>query len=80
MGIMESLGRAAGELGNAADEAVDNVKAAYEKNVTPEKRQKIQETFDKGVETLDKVGDRIGEEVQKFINGFNETNNKENKQ
>ncbi len=80
MGIMESLGKAAGELGTAADQAVDSAKAAYEKNVTPEKRQKIQETFDKGVEALDKVGDKINEEVQKFIGGFNETNNKGNKQ
>ena len=76
MGIMESLGRAAGELGNAADEAVDNVKAKYEEKVTPEKRREIQETFDKGVQAVEKAADKIGEGVQHFIDGFNETNSK----
>ena len=36
MSIMEKLGRAANELGNAADEAVELAKNKYEEKVTPE--------------------------------------------
>lgn len=76
MGIMESLGRAAGEIGNAADQAVNTVKAKYEEKVTPEKRQEIQDKFDKGAETVVKAADKLGEGFQHFIDGFNETNGK----
>lgn len=75
MSIMEKLGRAANELGSAADEAVELAKNKYEEKVTPEKRAEIKDKFDKGVqfveEKLDIVADKVDEGVKNFQTGFN---------
>jgi hypothetical protein len=81
MSIMEKLGRAANELGSAADEAVELAKTKYEEKVTPEKRAEIKDKVDKGVqfveEKLDYVADKFDEGVKNFQAGYNA--NKDNK-
>lgn len=84
MSIMEKLGRAANELGNAADEAVELAKNKYEEKVTPEKRAEIKEKIDKGMqfveEKLDVVADKLDEGVKDFQAGYNAgKENKDNK-
>ena len=84
MSIMEKLGRAANELGNAADEAVELAKSKYEEKVTPEKRAEIKGKFDKGVafveEKLDYAADKLDEGVKNFQAGYNASKeNKDNK-
>ena len=59
MSIMEKLGRAAGELENAADEAFDKAKEKYNEKVTPEKRQEIQDKFDSGVKFVEEAADKL---------------------
>ena len=75
MSIMEKLGRAADEIGNAADEAFGKAKAKYEEKVTPEMRREIQDTFDRGVnkaeELLNKVAGKVEEGVDEFKAGYN---------
>ena len=78
MSISEKLGRAAAELGSAADEAIDLAKAKYEEKVTPEKRAEIKEKIDKGMKTVDEkmtiAADKIENGVKGFVDGFNSAN------
>ncbi|MBO6303205.1 MAG: hypothetical protein J6N15_12290 [Ruminiclostridium sp.] len=77
MSISEKLGRAAKEIGNAADEAIDLAKAKYEEKVTPEKRAEIKEKVDKGMKVVDEkmtvAADKIEKGIQGFVDGFNGT-------
>ncbi len=77
MSIPEKLGRAAAELGNAADEAIDLAKTKYEEKVTPEKRAEIKDKFDKGMKVVDEkmtvAADKIEKSIQSFVDGFNST-------
>ncbi len=75
MSISEHLGKAAKELGNAADEAYKYAKDKYEETVTPEKRAEIKEKCDKGLKTVDEkmtvAADKIENGVKGFMDGFN---------
>lgn len=75
MSISEHLGKAAAELGNAAEEAYDMAKAKYEEKVTPEKRAEIKDKFDKGMKTVDEkmtvAVDKFENGVKGFVDGFN---------
>ncbi len=83
MSIAEKLGKAAAEIGSAADEAYKLAKDKYEESVTPEKRQEWKEKFDKGVKTVDEkmtvAVDKIENGVKGFVDGFNSDKNGENK-
>lgn len=72
MSISEKLGRAAAELGSAAEEAYDIAKAKYEEKVTPEKRAEIKEKVDKGVDAVDRVATKAADKLEKGIKGFTE--------
>ncbi|MBP3856108.1 MAG: hypothetical protein IK990_10920 [Ruminiclostridium sp.] len=75
MSITEKLGKAAAEIGSAADEAIDLAKAKYEETVTPEKRAELKEKFDKGLKTVDSkmtvAVDKIENGIKGFVDGFN---------
>ncbi|MBR5090761.1 MAG: hypothetical protein IK093_15125 [Ruminiclostridium sp.] len=75
MSISEKLGRAAAEIGSAADEAFDMAKTKYEEKVTPEKRAEYKEKFDKGMKIVDEkmtvVADKIESGIKGFVDGFN---------
>ena len=83
MSITEKLGKAAAEIGSAADEAYKLAKDKYEESVAPEKRQEWKEKFDKGVKTVDEkmtvAVDKIENGVKGFVDGFNSDKNGENK-
>ena len=80
MSISEKLGKAAAELGSAADEAIDLAKAKYEETVTPEKRAEIKEKVDKGMkkvdETMNVVADKVENGIKGFMDGFNSGSSK----
>ncbi len=79
MSISEKLGRAAAELGNAAEEAYGMAKAKYEEKVTPEKRAEIKEKVDKGVDALDRAAtiaaDKLEKGIKNFTDGYNSEKN-----
>ena len=81
--ISEKLGKAAAELGSAADEAYQMAKGKYEENVTPEKRAEWKEKFDNGVkvvyEMMTVAVDKIENGVKGFVDGFNSGRNGEKK-
>ena len=72
MGIMEQLGKAAGELENAADEAIGKAKAKYEEKVTPEKRQEIKDKADSAIKAVGDAAEKLGAEIEKGIKSFSE--------
>ncbi|MBQ3841919.1 MAG: hypothetical protein II820_04425 [Ruminiclostridium sp.] len=75
MSISEKLGKAAAEIGSAADEAYQMAKEKFDENVTPEKKQELKEKFDKGVKVVDEkmtvAVDKIENGVKGFVDGFN---------
>ena len=77
MSIMEKLGRAASELGSAADEAVDRAKAKYEEKVTPEKRAEIKTKLDNAADFAEKKLDRLSNALDKGIESFRSGYNSE---
>jgi hypothetical protein len=72
MGIMEDLGRAAGELEKAADGAINKAKAKYEETVTPEKRQEIKDKTDSAIKAVEDAAEKLGAEIEKGIKSFSE--------
>ena len=79
MSISEKLGRAAAEIGSAAEEAYDIAKAKYEEKVTPEKRAEIKEKVDKGIDAVDRVAtkaaDKLEQGFKNFTDGYNSQKN-----
>lgn len=75
MSIPEKLGKAAAEIGSAADEACELAKKKYEETVTPEKRAEIKEKFDNGMKIVDEkmtiAADKIESGIKGFVDGFN---------
>ena len=84
MSFTEHLGKAAAELGNAAEEAYDYAKAKYEEKVTPEKRAEMKEKFDKGLKTVDEkmtvAVDKLENGFKGFVDGFNSGKSGNNKE
>ncbi|MBO6229888.1 MAG: hypothetical protein J6O50_04915 [Ruminiclostridium sp.] len=79
MSISEKLGRAAAEIGSAAEEAYDLAKAKYKEKVTPEKQAELKEKFDKGIDAIDrtatKAADKIEKGIREFADGFSSEKN-----
>jgi hypothetical protein len=70
MSISEKLGRAAAEIGSAAEEAYDIAKSKYEEKVTPEKRAEIKEKIDKGVDAVDRAANNVADKLEKSFSSF----------
>ena len=72
MGLMEELGKAAGELENAADGAINKAKAKYEETVTPERRQEIKDKTNSAIKAVEDAAEKIGAGIEKGIKNFSE--------
>ncbi|MBQ9384120.1 MAG: hypothetical protein IJT87_07770 [Ruminiclostridium sp.] len=72
MGLMEELGKAAGELENAADDAINKAKAKYNEKVTPEKKQEIRDKADSAMKAVEDAAEKIGAEIEKGLKSFSE--------